>query len=276
MEIVNVGYNSRHDKNFSINRPYGSGDYILLLLRSPAYFILKGERQHKGPNSAIIFKKGTPQLYGALNEEYVNDWLHFELTDLEEEMLSSLGIPFDEVFSVYNAMDVAELIKRMFNEKYSLNMHKDESLELCFKLILRKLSEALHCVDSKKENEHYQTFLNLRNEIYLTPGTDWSLETICEKINLSCSYVQHLYKDFFGRSLLSDVTAGRLGYAKYLLSSTDMSVSEIATSCGYKNDVHFMRTFKKEVGETPSQYRKRLHIKSQEMVASKNRNPYVL
>ena len=97
MNIVNAGYNYRHSPTFCIDRPHGSGDYILLIIRTAAFAILKGERIEISPNSILIFKKGTPQLYGARNGEYINDWIHFEINEAEELSISNLGIPFDTV-----------------------------------------------------------------------------------------------------------------------------------------------------------------------------------
>lgn len=34
-----------------------------------------------------------------------------------------------------------------------------------------------------------------------------------------------------------------------------MSIRSLADFCGYENELHFMRQFKKFVGMTPSQYR---------------------
>ena len=39
MDIINVGFDYKHPADFKIQRPNGSGDYILLILRSPAFFI---------------------------------------------------------------------------------------------------------------------------------------------------------------------------------------------------------------------------------------------
>ncbi|MEI0735875.1 AraC family transcriptional regulator [Paenibacillus sp. JTLBN-2024] len=50
---------------------------------------------------------------------------------------------------------------------------------------------------------------------------------------------------------------GRLEHAKYLLDNSSLPIAAIAKMCGYENDTHFMRQFKKFVGETPSGYKKR-------------------
>ena len=59
MRITNVGYNYRHSSGFCINRPFGSGDYILLIIKTEAFIYFGGQRTIVPPNSAVIFKKGT-------------------------------------------------------------------------------------------------------------------------------------------------------------------------------------------------------------------------
>ena len=114
MRITNVGYNYRHAANFCINRPFGSGDYLLLIIKTEAFFCLGGQRSVVPPNNAIIFKKGAPQLYGAVNSEYVNDWIHFDMDDEEELFITDLGIPFDTVITLYDINALLSLIKNIF------------------------------------------------------------------------------------------------------------------------------------------------------------------
>ena len=48
----------------------------------------------------------------------------------------------------------------------------------------------------------------------------------------------------------------RMYMAKYLLSSTDLSVEQVSLDCGFSDSAYFCRLFKKETGFTPTQYRK--------------------
>ena len=42
MILHNVGYDHRHDADFIIERPEGSGDFLLLILKTDAIFTLNG------------------------------------------------------------------------------------------------------------------------------------------------------------------------------------------------------------------------------------------
>ena len=44
--------------------------------------------------------------------------------------------------------------------------------------------------------------------------------------------------------------------AKQLLTYTDLRIREIADQCGYQNESHFMRQFKKNNGVTPTVFRR--------------------
>lgn len=74
-------------------------------------------------------------------------------------------------------------------------------------------------------------------------------------MNMSPSYFQQIYKQIFGIPAVSDIILNRVGHASYLLKNTTYTVCQISASCGYENDVHFMRQFKKFTGQTPSEYR---------------------
>lgn len=259
MIISNVGYNYRHPSGFQIERAQGSGDYILLIIRSDAFFVLGGKRTIAPADSAFIFKKGTPQLYGSCGGEYVNDWIHFDLSEGEESMFLDLGVPFDTIIPLGETVEFSHYIKSIFAEHNSQNMHREATIRRYFDLILLKLSEKIHQVGSEKENPVYRALCALRNEIRLAPQNKWTLDEISQKMKMSRSYLQHLYKQFFTTSITADVQNSRLEYAKYLLRSTSEKITVIARGCGYENDIHFMRVFKKATAMTPSEFRRSGH-----------------
>ena len=116
----------------------------------------------------------------------------------------------------------------------------------------------------------------LRADIYSEPERDWRIDSIARMLLVSQSYLQHLYKSYFGKSIKEDVTASRMAYAKYLLFSGDYTVAVISELCGYRNDVHFMRIFKERVGMTPSEYRLSVSRSGDKVKESLNKNPYCL
>ncbi|MBO4939426.1 MAG: helix-turn-helix transcriptional regulator [Clostridia bacterium] len=258
MIIKRIGYQYIHRKDFAINRPNGEGDYLLLLVRSSAYFMVNGERQQTKSQSFIIFDKGSAQHYGAVEERYVNDWAYFDMDKEERAWLQGLGIPFDAPLFCGDITDCSQLIKTMYHERFSVNQHKEEALELYFRLLLIKIAEKLNDYTPQRKYPHYEKIRAVHVKIYEMPKFAWTIEEMAKEAMLSESYFHRLYKEILGHSPMEDVIISRIEYGKYLLHNTDYAVSRVAEECGYHNDVHFMRQFKEITGSTPSQYRKRI------------------
>lgn len=258
MHINNIGYNHRHDADFQIQRPTGSGDYLMLLLKTPAIFTLNGEDIITAPDSFMLYHEGTPQLYRAYGVQFSNDWFHFSISDDEMRFFELLDIPFDTIIPIGNLNGLSLIIKNMCYENYSSNLYKTDSVELYMKLFFIKLSEKIHSSGQDGSSSYYEKISILRSQIYNMPYHDWNIEGLAHQLTMSKSYLQHLYKEIFGISVMNDVIQSRIEHSKYLLSTTDLHITQIAEMCGYKCELHFMRQFKTRMQMTPSEYRKRI------------------
>lgn len=123
----------------------------------------------------------------------------------------------------------------------------------------KRVLEQLHSIRSGaltySEQMHYDDLAALRSEIYQFPEKEWSVSTCCQKLNISSSYFQRIYRNTFGVSCAHDIQKSKLDHAKKLLLNTTDTLQTIARKCGYDYS-HFMRTFKKEIGMTPTEYRR--------------------
>ena len=123
------------------------------------------------------------------------------------------------------------------------------------KAAMTLLSKAKASQPSYSEQLHYSDLAELRRSIYKNPERDWSLAMCAELLNISSSYFHRIYQKAFGVSCASDIHRAKLEHAKFLLLHTSDTLQEIARRCGYDYS-HFMRTFKKEFGMTPTEYRR--------------------
>ena len=86
MIINNVGFDHRHDADFFIDRPDGSGDNLLLILKTDAIFTLNGNDVFVPKNSFFLYPKGMPQFYRCMKgQSFANDWMHFLLDESEQD-----------------------------------------------------------------------------------------------------------------------------------------------------------------------------------------------
>jgi len=96
----------------------------------------------------------------------------------------------------------------------------------------------------------------IRNEY----ATELTLESCAARLNYHPSYIRRILKNEAGISFSEYLAQYRMDMAKKWLLETDMKISDIAEKLMYKNPENFIRSFKKQEGITPGQYREiRMH-----------------
>ena len=85
---------------------------------------------------------------------------------------------------------------------------------------------------------------------------DVKISKLAEISGVSVRYFNELFSAFFGVSPKEYIIRMQLETARNLLLSTSDSISDIADACGFLDVYYFSKIFKKEVGETPSAFRK--------------------
>ena len=271
MKITNSGYNYTHKGGLIIKRAHGSGDYVFVLFKSPSVVLLDNRLIHIPASTALIYKKGTPQWYGNPNQDFINDFFHFELDDSDINMLEQLRLSFDTLDYLNGTSLFSRFIKDIGYELHANSPHKDETCVLYAKLLFIKLAENIYQNAPAKLNPYYRAFYKLRSKIYNSPASDWKIDNIASDLSLSRSRFQHLYKTFFGVSTISDIINSRIERAQYMLYSSSKSIGDISLEAGYKNVTSFIRQFKDITGMSPSEYRNHVGGSEQNYIHSKER-----
>ena len=260
IQLINCGYNSVHEDGIVINRPNGSGNFAFVFFKSHSEVVLKGNSFQLEKNSYIFLHPATSHLYRQLEKPFISDWFHCE--DLEiEEFLTEINFPLDTPIRAEDPYLISKSIMDLQNIFRQNSPLQDRIIDCDLRSFFMKLKSLRDkSTTLEKTSRHFLQFSKLRNDLYNSPNHFFSVESLASNLNLSKSYFQQIYKQLFGCSVVADIINARLEYAKYLLTNSKLSVCVISKMCGYENDTHFMRQFKKFVGIKPSQYKSR-HIR---------------
>ncbi len=87
-------------------------------------------------------------------------------------------------------------------------------------------------------------------------GTTFAIRDLALEFHLSPSYLQRLFKHQTGVSMGEWLNEQKLQRAASLLSSSHMSVKEVAYSIGYGHASSFIRAFERRFTQAPARYRK--------------------
>ena len=91
--------------------------------------------------------------------------------------------------------------------------------------------------------------------IHKNYAADLSLQTISQALNYSEAYFCKLFKQCFRENFSVYLNRYRIDKAKELLATTDVGVKDVSQACGYADSSYFARVFKRQTGQTPSDYR---------------------
>lgn len=130
------------------------------------------------------------------------------------------------------------------------------------------IHSGLYMLFGKLEEDFSSTYNNteLNDNFYITKAieyiekntfNDLCVNDVAKYLNISRSYLYSLFRQQLHTSPQQFLTNAKIGNARELLVSTDIPVSGVALSSGYKNAFAFSRAFKQVTGMSPSQYRKK-------------------
>ena len=111
---------------------------------------------------------------------------------------------------------------------------------------------------NKRPRTPIQSVREFIDESYTIP--DFSIENLCHEVGFSHAQLLRLFKAEYGKTVQRYVIEKRLSLASELLENSDISIRSVALSCGFSDEIHFMKSFKAHYGVTASEYRKNAKI----------------
>ncbi len=183
-----------------------------------------------------------------LGNEYLNS--HKELI----EKFSVSG----KVLVVKKGLEqIDTLLENMLTEKNIPDDYSIENMILLFKQILLWIQRygifIYEQVDTSTGlDEDIDSIMKMVAEEYASTIT---LEDAAARINLSPTYLSKKFRHVTGKTFSEYVNYIRLRQATQMLLTTDDSVTQIATSCGFNSSNYFKDCFKKRFGVSPRTYR---------------------
>lgn len=106
--------------------------------------------------------------------------------------------------------------------------------------------------DGKKPSYAQQA----RKLIDVAPQEAWTPAALAKRLNISASYLMHIFREEYSITLMKYLESRRLELAKKMLSDTQKSIDTISAEVGFLTLQHFSYVFKKNMGLAPTQYRK--------------------
>lgn len=114
---------------------------------------------------------------------------------------------------------------------------------------IEAVNEKRRNIKSKKTVDEAKKYIA---ENYENPIT---VKEVAAALHYNPNYLNNLFKQVTGNTILEYLTQYRLNVAKDLLKNTNIRQADIAYRVGYKNEQYFKKLFQSNTGLTPKEYR---------------------
>ena len=240
------------------HRPRGRLDYQIIYVASgKAHFYFNGEEQIVTAGNMVIYRPKEEQRYYYYGVDHTEVfWLHFTGNNVKN-ILRKYGIADHmRVIHTGTSLEYKHIFEQIIHE---LKLCKDDYEELIANY-LQHLLILIHRTINHKPHEKSVYIMSCMDDAVRYFHENYNklicIEDYAEQQHMSVSWFIRNFKEYTESTPTQYLLALRISNAQTLLETTNYNVTEISEIVGYDNPLYFSRLFKKQVGLSPSEFRK--------------------
>ena len=162
--------------------------------------------------------------------------IYLQIKQIISRDYNTVDIPFPTNFSIIQFIESKYYL-------YEIILFYSEQFEII-----------MNAIGNSSNDSVWDDIINYINHNF---NDNIKLETIAPRFGYNSSYLGKMFNKKMGECFNSYLDHVRINHSKKLLLRKDLKVYEIAEQVGYNNVDYFHKKFKKYVGESPAEYRKK-------------------
>lgn len=221
--------------------------------------VVSGVTYHLQPGKMYLIPAGQKQSYYHINQNYLTKyWCHFTArvgnTSLFDVLDTNVCVDVPDM--AYSQALFKKLLAASENQTTPSGVVALKGILLELLAFYLQLAN-----DDVRESETQGTDADFRNVLVYIENNlakKLTVDELAGVMHLHPNYFIRHFKAFFGVSPIRFINNMRMDRAKFLLSGTDQSISQIARSVGIDDIFYFSKQFKKYNGYAPTEYRHKI------------------
>lgn len=222
----------------------------------------EGSRRYElEPNQGFLITPGKINTYCARKDrpwKYV--WLEFDGLRVQE-YLGSAGLrdtqPVYRPQTVQQGEAVRDLMLYICDHSKAPPLHLIGYCYLFLDSLIQSSSTRRETAGAQLRDFYIHEAVTYMERNY---PRDLTVEEVADVCKLNRSYFSKLFKESMGCPPQEFLIRMRLNKAAELMKTSRDSIGDIALACGYPNQLHFSRAFKKRYGMSPREWRNQHQI----------------
>ncbi|MEK3983655.1 response regulator [Paenibacillus sp. FSL K6-3166] len=143
-------------------------------------------------------------------------------------------------------------------ESFESDISQSESMEGLILTIEQAMQEAINLLYQVKSNIYRKEVFRITEILQENVENKITLDRLAQEVNMNVNYLCRVFKQDTGRSIVQYMNELKINKAIELLKLPDTRIKEVASQVGIDDPFYFNRVFKKIVGLSPSDFRKKL------------------
>lgn len=177
-----------------------------------------------------------------------------------QELCDSIGISLDQCLTNTNPMFQLSDEEFSFFKQHAreLNCIPESEEEYRSMIIFEMLLHGIILLNKQRftlPTTAPEWFQHLLQKIHSPEYLDCHAADIYALAGYSPPIVIQYFREYTGETVISYLTKLKINSAKMMLSSSNLTILDIAGRLGYNSQNHFSKNFKKATGVSPSKYR---------------------
>ncbi|MCI8650648.1 MAG: AraC family transcriptional regulator [Anaerotruncus sp.] len=215
-------------------------------------------------NQGFLICPGQVNTYSADEKQpWKYTWLEFDGLRAAEYLAQaglSVNQPLYQPKNTVLGEEVRDHMLYIANHSESSTLHLIGHLFLFMDGLIQSSSTQQEAGSTQLRDFYIQEAVTYMEQNY---HRDLTVEEIAAICKLNRSYLSKLFKESMGCPPQEFLIRMRLSKATELMKTTNAPIGEVSAMCGYPNQLHFSRAFKKRYGISPREWRSqnKIHAK---------------
>ena len=242
--IKHVGYMLARAP-MEVTRVDSDGSYFMACIEGQGVILSDGKWVHLKAGQATLLP---PFMLNSIHCEEGQEWKFCWVRYEEEKRHAPISSIVSPAVIPYDPAPLCAAIRGLYAE---CRTEKKRSVEHLWVDIIHK-----YVLDFAATDQHDERLYRLWLEVEKSMSHPWVLQDLARVAGMSAEHLRRRCTELIGRTPMQQLTFLRMQRARHLLVSTDHKIGVIARDVGYQSPYNFSDTFKKWMGQRPSELRK--------------------
>ena len=182
-------------------------------------------------------------------------WIGFKGRNMDDRVRAGFLSPQKPIYHVGFSDSIVSLYKSAYNAALEEAAYSQQLMAGMVNLLIGMMYSKERNIQLSRNQAHVDMISRSRLRIREALESSLTIQQVAEEMGISYSNFRKLFKEHTGISPATYQQDLRLQRAKELLSTTDMSVKEIAYRLNFESPDYFSAKFKAKTGRRPSELR---------------------